>query len=106
MIDKTDRQDLYPGLVERNTHLCLFVCVFVFRSADTYQPRIEHDLGSSTAGELVMATKRSLMAMRARGPSRQPGCHKLGCRDLKRNDRLEDAFRTAIGERWRCSAQP
>ena len=62
--------------------------------------------GSSTAGELVMATKRSLMAMRARGPSRQPGCHKLGCRDLKRNDRLEDAFRTAIGERWRCSAQP
>ena len=65
--------------------------------------------GGSTSGLDETATKRSLMAKRknrARGPSRQPGCHKLGCRDLKWNDRLEDAFRTAIGERWRCSAQP
>ena len=40
-------------------------------------------MGSSTSSWLETATKRSLLAMRenrARGPSREPGCHMLGCR--------------------------
>ena len=99
---------LTSPLSERDHTICLYRVRTVLRKKVNRSIVLTIDLltGGSMSGKDESATKRSLSIVRPRGPSRGPGLHKLGCRDLDIWGQHAGALMNRIGQRWSCSARP